>query len=341
MGPRFTASATSIGEPSGMPGGLATVNSPRTSTGWALGRVDEHRAPVGVLQEQLPVVRGLGLVPIDLELERDRRGHRVGTGDAPAASKDVELAVGHLRRVAEQHGHVHGGRGYRPPASPGSACETPVVCARPARPIARWCIRWPAPWLSSRGSATTSTGGRSPPRSNAWASNRVALRGRGRGRRRRVGRAGRGRRPFRAGVRGRLRPAARDEVARAAAAHSQVIAITQAGEELTLPEPVDLAFCRFLLLHVFDPSVVLRKMAEAVRAGGWVVAQEPITSAGRIDGQPMSCPTPAIPTSARCSRRSFATPGSSSSTPGPRRRPAWGPARSTRLPRGPDRRRPR
>ena len=32
-----------------------------------------------------------------------------------------------------------------------------------------------------------------------------------------------------------------------------------------LPEPVDLAFCRFLLLHVFDPAMVLRKMAEAVR----------------------------------------------------------------------------
>jgi SAM-dependent methyltransferase len=85
-------------------------------------------------------------------------------------------------------------------------------------------------------------------------------------------------------------PAARNEVARAAAAHSQVIAITQAGEDLTLPEPVDLAFCRFLLLHVFDPSVVLRKMTECVRTEGWVVAQEPITSAGRIDGRAMSMP---------------------------------------------------
>ncbi|MGH9007571.1 MAG: class I SAM-dependent methyltransferase [Acidimicrobiales bacterium] len=85
-------------------------------------------------------------------------------------------------------------------------------------------------------------------------------------------------------------PEARNEVARAAAAHSQVIAITQAGEELTLPEPVDLAFCRFLLLHVFDPAVVLDKMADAVRDGGWVVAQEPVTSAGRIGGRPLSMP---------------------------------------------------
>ena len=31
-------------------------------------------------------------------------------------------------------------------------------------------------------------------------------------------------------------------------------------------------------------------MAAAVRPGGWVVAQEPITSAGRIDGTPLSMP---------------------------------------------------
>jgi SAM-dependent methyltransferase len=87
-------------------------------------------------------------------------------------------------------------------------------------------------------------------------------------------------------------PLARDEVARAAAAaaHAQVIALTQAGEDLSLPEEVDLAFCRFLLLHVLDPIVVVRMMAKAVRSGGWVVAQEPITSAGRIAGAPLSMP---------------------------------------------------
>jgi ubiquinone/menaquinone biosynthesis C-methylase UbiE len=85
-------------------------------------------------------------------------------------------------------------------------------------------------------------------------------------------------------------PRARDEVARAAAEHAQVIALTQAGEDLSLPEEVDLAFCRFLLLHVFDPAVVVAKMATTVRPGGWVVAQEPITSAGRIGGAPMSMP---------------------------------------------------
>lgn len=85
-------------------------------------------------------------------------------------------------------------------------------------------------------------------------------------------------------------PRARDDTARAAAAHSQVVALTQAGEDLTLPEPVDLAFCRFLLLHVVEPVAVLRRMLMAVRPGGWVVAQEPITSAGRIAGAPFSMP---------------------------------------------------
>jgi len=85
-------------------------------------------------------------------------------------------------------------------------------------------------------------------------------------------------------------PATRDEVARAAAAYAQVIALTQAGEDLSLPEEVDLAFCRFLLLHVLEPIDVVRKMAASVRPGGWVVAQEPITSAGRIAGAALSMP---------------------------------------------------
>jgi SAM-dependent methyltransferase len=85
-------------------------------------------------------------------------------------------------------------------------------------------------------------------------------------------------------------PQARDEVARAAAAHAQVIALTQAGEDLSLPEEVDLAFCRFLLLHVLEPVDVVEKMGAAVRTGGWVVAQEPITSGGRIAGAALSMP---------------------------------------------------
>jgi SAM-dependent methyltransferase len=85
-------------------------------------------------------------------------------------------------------------------------------------------------------------------------------------------------------------PRARDEAAAAAAAFSQVVAVTQAAEDLLLPEPVDLAFCRFLLMHVVEPAVVLFRMRAAVRAGGWVVAQEPVTSAGRVGGRPLSMP---------------------------------------------------
>ncbi|MGH9189739.1 MAG: class I SAM-dependent methyltransferase [Acidimicrobiales bacterium] len=86
-------------------------------------------------------------------------------------------------------------------------------------------------------------------------------------------------------------PTARDAVAAAAAASSQVVAITQAAEELLLPEPVDLAFCRFLLMHVADPPRVLDRMGGAVRSAGWVVVQEPITSAGRVGGKPLSMPS--------------------------------------------------
>lgn len=87
-------------------------------------------------------------------------------------------------------------------------------------------------------------------------------------------------------------PQARDHVAAQAAERdaAQIVAITQAAEDLTLPEAVDLVFCRFLLLHVVDPLPVLVRMAGAVRPGGWLVAQEAITSAGRIDGRPFRMP---------------------------------------------------
>lgn len=87
-------------------------------------------------------------------------------------------------------------------------------------------------------------------------------------------------------------PAARDEVAASAAAHgqAQVVCVTQAVEDLLLPEPVDLVYCRFLLMHVLDPLIALRRMRGAARPGGWVLAQEPITSAGRVGGRPLSMP---------------------------------------------------
>ena len=79
--------------------------------------------------------------------------------------------------------------------------------------------------------------------------------------------------------------------AAAEAGEAQVVAITQAAEDLVLPERVDLAYCRFLLMHVVDPLVVLRRMASITRPGGWLLAQEPITSAGRVAGVAMSMPS--------------------------------------------------
>jgi SAM-dependent methyltransferase len=87
-------------------------------------------------------------------------------------------------------------------------------------------------------------------------------------------------------------PARRDEVAEAAAGAgtAQVVAVTQAAEDLVLPERVQMAFCRFLLMHVRDPVAVLRRMAAVTAADGWVVAQEPVTSAGRVAGVALSMP---------------------------------------------------
>ncbi len=88
-------------------------------------------------------------------------------------------------------------------------------------------------------------------------------------------------------------PVARDVTAEAAAAAggAQVVTLTQAAEDLVLPERVDLVYCRFLLMHVADPLVALRRMAGALAGGGVLVAQEPITTAGRVGGVAMSMPT--------------------------------------------------
>jgi SAM-dependent methyltransferase len=87
-------------------------------------------------------------------------------------------------------------------------------------------------------------------------------------------------------------PASRDETARAAAkvGGGQVVTLTQRAEELQLPEKVELAYCRFLLLHVKEPALVLEKMASALVPGGFLLAQEPITTAGRIGGRALSMP---------------------------------------------------
>jgi SAM-dependent methyltransferase len=87
-------------------------------------------------------------------------------------------------------------------------------------------------------------------------------------------------------------PRARDVTAAAAAAAggAQLVALTQAVEDLLLPERVELAYCRFLLMHVIDPLAALVRMASVLAPDGALLAQEPITSAGRVDGKPFSMP---------------------------------------------------
>ena len=89
-------------------------------------------------------------------------------------------------------------------------------------------------------------------------------------------------------------PKRRNRVAEKAARFTQVIAITQAAEELSLPEPVDLAFCRFLLVGVEDPALAVAGMAKIIKPGGWLVAQEPVTSSGRVGHFPLRVDTEAI-----------------------------------------------
>ena len=286
-----------MGEPSGTPGRVShrelaphldRAGSP-SGVGTSTGR------PSASSRKSSQWWAALRLVPADVDLHRDGRGDRIRTGHAPPATEDVELAVGHLGGVTEHHRYLHAAP--RLLGSPGG----PRRSVR-HRPGARGCHGSVNHGMLAA-CGTTSTGGPWPPPSTAWASARA-------GRCVDVGAGGGDVSVALAEIVGRdgrvyavdSDPTARDEVAEAAAAHSQVLAITQAGEDLRLPEPVDLAFCRFLLLHVVDPAVVLARMAAAVRPGGWVVAQEPITSAGRDRRPPASrCPTPAIPTSAPCS----------------------------------------
>lgn len=89
-------------------------------------------------------------------------------------------------------------------------------------------------------------------------------------------------------------PRRRDEIANKASLFTQVVSVTQAVEDLALPEKIDLSFSRFLLLGVQDPKLALAKIIASVRTGGWVIMQEPITSAGRVGHNPISSSAPEI-----------------------------------------------
>lgn len=50
------------------------------------------------------------------------------------------------------------------------------------------------------------------------------------------------------------------------------------------PESYDLVHCRFVLMHLDDPAAALRRMAGALRPGGWLVAADPDNDvAGSVD----------------------------------------------------------
>ena len=75
-----------------------------------------------------------------------------------------------------------------------------------------------------------------------------------------------------------------------------------------------------------EPRVVLARMASVLNPGGYLLVQEPVTSAGRIDGAAdVDARSPAPRRRRALARTRARRSASSSSTPGPRRRPEPGP----------------
>ena len=240
----------------------------------SLGSLDDDRTSVLVHKEELPMVRLASLVPADVHLYGYGGRHRAWPDEAPASAENEELPIGDLSRVAEHHRHTHGAHGS-PTRNPQVARRATVVS------VSELGLRndiYRRPLATALQRLGLEPGWRCVDVGAGAGDVSVALA-------ELVGREGRVYAVDRD-------PLARDVVAAAAAAAggAQVVAITQAGEDLALPEKVDLAYCRFLLLHVLEPRVVLARMSSALKPGGYLLAQEPITSAGRIDGTAMSMP---------------------------------------------------
>jgi hypothetical protein len=92
-----------------MPGGPA-----HPPAGLELGReAVADLVPVGIVDADRDVVAGVGLVPADVEAERDVEAPFVGklgqAQDVPAATDHVDLAVDRLAVVGEeQEAELHG-----------------------------------------------------------------------------------------------------------------------------------------------------------------------------------------------------------------------------------------
>lgn len=214
------------------------------------------------------------LMPADIDLHRDRRRHRAWANEAPTTSENEQLSLGYLGRVTQHHGHPHGdnlaGYAIADHLAPGTVVAVAELGLRNdiyRRSLATALLRVGL----GAGWCCVDVGAGAGDVSVALAEL--------------VGREGRV-------YAVDSDPRARDVVAKAAAAagEAQVVAITQAGEDLALPERVDLAYCRFLLMHVHEPRTVLTRMASVLNPGGYLLVQEPVTSAGRIDGASMSMP---------------------------------------------------
>ena len=222
------------------------------------------------------------LGPVNIHLHGNTTWNRVGADEAPTATEDVELSVGDLRRVTEQHGYSHSDTLPAAPPHAWPPRHSPILALRLYPDVvAELELRndvYRRPLSTALERLGLGAGWRCVDVGAGAGDVSVAL----------AALVGRDGRIYAVDS----DPRARDVVAAAAAAagEAQVIAITQSAEDLRLPEMVDLAFCRFLLMHVEDPSVVLRRMASVVRPGGFVVAQEPITTAGRVGGLAMSMP---------------------------------------------------
>lgn len=56
------------------------------------------------------------------------------------------------------------------------------------------------------------------------------------------------------------------------------------GSELPIFEPADAVYSRLLLMHLRNPEVALRHMVSALKAGGFLLLQEPVNSTNHAEG---------------------------------------------------------